>query len=227
MTTTTIDLASLYTRGALRSVNESARTVDLIFSTGAPVDRVDAYGRYREILSVNEQHVRLERLNAGAPLLNSHTASSVSDVIGTVQPGSARIERGQGVATVRFSRRDDVEAIWQDVVDGIIRSVSCGYRVHKFLEDAAKPGDIAVRTAVDWEPYEVSLVGMPADAGAKVRAGAETNVCEIIAHRGDAIDNSTDADLMRFFRWTCCAAHVPFPRELGARTTLSKYFTRS
>jgi hypothetical protein len=28
-----------------------------------------------------------------------------------------------------------------------------------------------VRTAVDWEPYEISMVPMPADTGARVRTG--------------------------------------------------------
>jgi hypothetical protein len=225
MTLQTMEMPSLCTRAAVSSINTSKRTVDLTFSTGAAVDRVDWSGkRYREVLSLAPAHVRLDRLNSSAPLLNSHSAYSVSDVIGVVEPGSARVSQGQGVATVRFSQRDDVEPIWQDVVDGIVRAVSVGYRVHKFVEDTPKDGGTPTRTAIDWEPYELSMVSMPADPGAKVRAGGQTNVCELV-RRDAAIYNSHEADLMRFFRITCLQAGVPFPHDLAASTAFSKYIT--
>ena len=40
------------------------------------------------------EHVRLERLNAGAPFLRVHEAHDLDAVIGSVVPGSARIENG-------------------------------------------------------------------------------------------------------------------------------------
>jgi hypothetical protein len=181
---TTIDLPSLCVRADVGTVNEEARTVDLIFSTGASVDRMDYWSgkRYREVLSMDPAHIRLDRINAGGPLLDSHSAWSVGDILGTVVPGSARVEKGKGLATVRFSKRDTVEPIWQDVRDGIIRSVSVGYRVHKFEEDSTKKDAIPVRTAIDWEPYEISMVPMPADTGARVRTGdkSDTNPCVIV-----------------------------------------------
>jgi hypothetical protein len=181
---TTIDLPSLCVRAEVGTVNEEARTVELIFSTGASVDRMDYWSgkRYREVLSMDPAHIRLDRVNAGAPLLDSHSAWSVGDILGTVVPGSARIEKGKGLATVRFSKRDTVEPIWQDVRDGIIRSVSVGYRIHKFEEDSTKKDAIPVRTAIDWEPYEISMVPMPADTGARVRTGdkSDTNPCVIL-----------------------------------------------
>lgn len=197
MKANTVDLSPLSIRATVGTVDPEARTVDLIFSTGAGVDRMDYWTgkRYREVLSLKPQHVRLDRLNAGGPLLDAHSAYSVGDVLGTVQPGSARIDKGQAVATVRFSKRETVEPIFQDVRDGIIRNVSVGYRVHKFEEDAGTENKIPVRTAVDWEPYEISMVPMPADAGAQVRSGdkSNTNPCVIIVR-------TTDADRMRRFR---------------------------
>lgn len=197
----TIDLPALCVRATLGSIDAETRTVDLTFSTGAAVLRTDWYTgkQYREILSMDPAHVRLDRLNAGAPLLDAHSAWSVGDVLGTVQRGSARIEKGAGLATVRFSKRDTVEPIFQDVRDGIITAVSVGYRVYKFQEDAPKDGAGPVtRTAIDWEPFEVSMVPMPADIGAKVRAGDKslTNPCVIVC------DNSPvgDADRLRRFR---------------------------
>lgn len=192
----TVDLPALSVRAAVGSVNKEARTVDLTFSTGAAVDRMDYWSgkRYIENLSMDPAHVRLDRLNAGAPLLDAHSAYSVGDVLGAVQPTSARIEKGQGVATVRFSKRDTVEPIFNDVVDGIIRNVSVGYRVYKFVEDTPKDGGTPTRTAIDWEPFEISMVPMPADVGARVRSGDKsgTNACEVLAR--DAQLSTADAD---------------------------------
>lgn len=175
--TQTVDLPPLSVRADVGSINEEARTVDLIFSTGAAVERRDYWTgqRYLEVLSLDPKHVRLQRLNAAGPLLDAHSAWSVGDVLGAVVPGSARIEKGKAIATVKFSARAAVEEIWQDVKAGIHRSVSVGYRVHKFEEDAGKDNKIPTRTAVDWEPYEISLVPMPADAGARVRKDDKSN----------------------------------------------------
>jgi hypothetical protein len=185
-------------------VNKEARTVNLIFSTGAAVDRMDYWSgkRYREVLSMDPAHVRLDRLNAGAPLLDAHSAYSVGDVLGAVQPDTARIVNKQGVATVRFSKRDAVEPIFQDVADGIITNVSVGYRVYKFVEDTPKDGGLPTRTAIDWEPFEVSMVPMPADVGARVRGGDKsgTNACEIVPAR-ELSPVITDADRVRNFRF--------------------------
>lgn len=165
------------------SIDAEARTVEVVFSTGAPVTRYDwATGqRYIETLSLQPKAVRLERLNNGAPFLNAHSAWAVADVIGVVEAGTAKIRGEQGVATIRFSRRADVEPIWQDVRDGILRNVSVGYRVHKYEQTNGADGKMPTRHAVDWEPYEISAVPMGADDGAKVRADetVPTNPCVI------------------------------------------------
>lgn len=185
-----IEILPLAIRADVQSVNSETRTADLIFSTGAPVDRFDRLSgkRYREVLSMKPAHIRLDRLNAGAPLLDSHSAYSVGDQLGAVVRGTARIEKGQAIARVRFSKRDAVEPIFQDVQDGIISAVSVGYRVHRFEETEGRDGAIATRVATDWEPFEVSLVSMPADAGAKVRDGdkSQTNSCVIVRSVADA-----------------------------------------
>ena len=43
MKTQTIDIPALSVRAAVGSINEEARTVELIFSTGAAVDRVELF----------------------------------------------------------------------------------------------------------------------------------------------------------------------------------------
>lgn len=165
-------------------MDKEARTVELVFSTGAAVERYDwrTGGRYMEVLSLKPGHVRLGRLNGGAPLLDAHSAYSLSDQIGVVVSKSAKVTGTEGRATVRFSKRDSVEPVFQDVQDGIYRNVSVGYRVYKFAEDVADENKIPTRTAIDWEPYEISMVPMPADAGAQTRDGdkSQTNQCVIV-----------------------------------------------
>jgi hypothetical protein len=184
MRTQTIELAALDFRAAIAAVDEVDRTVDLIFSTGADVVRSD-WGtgeRYMERLSLNPKHVRLDRLNSGAPLLNNHNAETLRDQIGVVVAGSAIVDGREGRASVRFSKRPDVAPLYQDVRDRIVRNVSVGYRVHRF-EETRRAGDLPLRLATDWEPYEISLVPMGADAGARVRdagAGVQTNRCVLV-----------------------------------------------
>ncbi len=195
----TIDVPPLSMRAEIASFNEDERSFDLILSTGAGVERYDYYSgkRYLEVLSMDPKHVRLARLNAAGPLLDTHSAWSVSDVLGAIVEGSARIEKGKLLATVRFSQRDTVAPIIQDVKDRIIRAVSVGYRVLKVEEETGKDNKLPVRTAIDWEPYEGSLVPMPADVGSRVRGGDKSlsNQCVIVATRADA-----DPDRLRRLR---------------------------
>lgn len=188
----TIEMPPLSLRADLApsTIKTEARTVELIFTTGAAVERMDWFTgkRYLEVLSLDPAHVRLSRLNDGGPLLDSHSAWSVADQLGAVVPGSAQLAKGEGRVTVRFSKRASVDPVWQDVQDGIIRSVSVGYRTYKYEETEEKGNTLPVRTAVDWEPFEVSMVPIPADAGAKARDGAprDTNPCVLVspvAHR--------------------------------------------
>jgi hypothetical protein len=49
-----------------------------------------------------------------------------------------------------------------------------GYAVSRYVEDAPKAsGDLPMRTAARWTPYEISLATMGADPGARVRAEAD------------------------------------------------------
>ena len=170
------------------SIDEAARTVELVWSTGASVRRRDPWtGRaYDEVLSLDPAHVDLSRLNGGAPLLNTHGAYDLEDVLGVVE--SAWIDTRSGTpvgrARVRFSERSDVAPIWSDVRAGIIRNVSVGYAVRTY-EITEEEGRIPVWRAVDWQPMELSAVPVGADAAAGFRASphaqaSPTLPCELI-----------------------------------------------
>jgi hypothetical protein len=158
------------------SVDAERRTVELVWSTGAAVRRRDPWTgkRYDEVLSLEETHVDLSRLNGGAPLLNTHGAWDLRDVIGVVERAWIAREDDAlvGRATVRFSDRADVEPIWRDVASGIVRNVSVGYAVRSY-EITETDGEPAVWRAVDWQPLELSAVPIGADAAAGFRAAGD------------------------------------------------------
>lgn len=181
------------------SFDEETNQIDVIWTTGATVRRRTwDDGDYDEELVVRPEAVRLDRLNAGAPLLNTHWNFDIRDVIGSVVPGSAKIARGLGTARVQISRREDVAGIVQDIRDGVIRSISVGYKIHA-IEKKARKDKVPLHRVIDWEPMEISAVPIPADAGAHVRAekrgDAELYECRVI--RELAEENEARQRLMR------------------------------
>jgi len=123
-----------------------------------------------EELLTGAENVRLERLNLGAPFLNTHESGNLSDILGSVVPGSARMEGGIGYATIQLTRRADAAGIVQDIREGVIRNTSVGYRYHKVEE---VDGDVRTMRVVDWEPIEISAVPIPADALSQIRTDGE------------------------------------------------------
>ena len=142
------------------SFNEADNTVEVVWSTGAKVRRYSWRDGipYDEELVVSPEAVRLERLNAGAPFLNTHADWSLEDVLGSVVPGSARIEGGRGLAKIRLSSAPGDADNVAKIRDGIIRNISVGYRILKIEKTEGDEGEVAVWRVVDWEPLEISAV---------------------------------------------------------------------
>lgn len=177
MSNTTRQATPLSTRAAVGTVNLEKRTVEVVWSTGAKVLRSSWLdGPYFEELDMGPGAVRLDRLQNGAPFLANHDGYDVARTLGVVE--SARLENGKGIATVRFAKaEDDPEAdkVFRKVVDGIIRSVSVGYRVHRVEKIVTEGEKVPTLRVVDWTPYEISAVALPADAGAGFRSDVPTN----------------------------------------------------
>lgn len=155
------------------SFDPAENTVDLVWTTGAAVQRYSYRDGtyYNEVLDVTPKAVRLDRLNAGAPFLNTHSDYDLSDVLGSVVPGTARIANGQGTATIKLSAAAaDADTIAK-IKDGIIRNVSVGYIIHEVVKTEVGDGSIPTWRVTDWEPLEISAVPIPADAGAQIRSG--------------------------------------------------------
>lgn len=152
------------------SFNPEKRTATLVVATDAPYGRSGWEEDYDEVLDMASTSVRMGRMsNGGAPVLNNHRVyGGVESILGVVE--SARIEGNQILAEVRFSEREEIAGIVKDIESGIIRNVSVGYKVFKYVREPKGEGMKPTYRAVDWEPYEVSMVTVPADPSAGVRS---------------------------------------------------------
>lgn len=140
-------------------INEDKRTVELAFSSEEGYQRWYHFGEGEEVLDHNPQSVRLDRLKGGAAVLVNH---DTDDQVGVVEFAEISGDR-KGRATVRFSKSQRGEEIFQDVLDGIRTLVSVGYKIHNY-EVTERKGMADLVRVTDWEPYEISLVAVPADA---------------------------------------------------------------
>ena len=137
------------------AINEEARTASLAFASETPYERWWGI----EILDTTATSMRQGRLRSGANLLCDHDTRDVVGVVESVEIGADRVAR----AVVRFGKSARAEEVWQDVRDGIRRNVSVGYLIHKAQLVETKDG-VETYRVTDWEPFEVSLVSVPADA---------------------------------------------------------------
>jgi hypothetical protein len=170
------------------SADRNARTVEVVWSTGARAQNsVPGLGEITEELEMSPNAVRMDLLRSGAaPVLNAHRRLDATAVLGRVV--DARLDRGVGTATLRFSSAADVEPVWQRVLDGSLRGVSVGYRVFRYERAVDAETGRTVHRAVDWEPFEISVVPVPLDRAATVRGGGGGGMCAR-STRSDAVRN--------------------------------------
>ncbi len=182
--------------------NEKDNTIELVAATEdmRVLRRSWSIGTFYEILSMTDGHVRLDRLNSGANVLDNHdNYSSVREaVVGVIE--KAWVADKKLYVKVRFSNREDVKPLIEDVKNGIIRNVSIGYNVFKYLiteEEGATPE----YRAIDWEPCEVSFVSIPADYLAGVRSKSDlTNEVEIISNNQKNNTMNRSSEILKLVR---------------------------
>lgn len=153
------------------AVNEEARTAELTFSSETPYERW--FGP--EILDHSAGAVDLSRLADIGVVLFNHDADRP---IGRVERAWIG-DDARGHALVKFDTDDESEKIFQKVKNGFLRGVSVGYRIKEFLQlkenevsaDGRFKGPAVVVTK--WEPLEISIVSVPADAGVGVGRSME------------------------------------------------------
>jgi hypothetical protein len=187
-----IELPAMINRASIdhKSFDEADNSIEVVWTTGASVrryDRLEAV-HYNEVLDVTQTAIRLERLNAGAPFLDTHASYTLENVKGVVIPGTARIENGNGIARVKLSSEAEDVALVGKIKGGLIRNISVGYAIHRVERTSGKSGEDETWRVVDWEPMEISAVAVPADPGAQIRSNAGGSNptlyrCEVIGGR--------------------------------------------
>jgi HK97 family phage prohead protease len=163
------------------SANAENRTMDLTWQTGAQMDRYGWDGKYTLQLSMDPKHVRMGRLQGGtAPLLANHSSYALDDVLGVIE--NASLQGDTGKATVRFDDSPEADKVFKKVQNKILRNTSVGTRIHKLKDVTAENAKTKSYLAVDWEPFEISVVPIGADPGAQFSAdkqGIQVFSCEI------------------------------------------------
>jgi HK97 family phage major capsid protein/HK97 family phage prohead protease len=142
-------------------VDAETRTVDLVFASETPVDMW--YGT--EILSCAPGAMRTGTRQQSLPLLFNHRMDDLLGIVESISLGTDRL----GHAQVRFGKDERGEWAMQQADDGVLVNVSFMYRVYRWEEDVEEE----TLTALDWEPYEISLVTVPADPAAGVGRSAD------------------------------------------------------
>lgn len=138
-----------------------------------------------EILSHDKSAVRLDRINRGAaPVLFNH---DYNVPIGMVTGG--RIEKNRLVVDTKWFTTDDAKRVEQMVVGGL-RNVSLGYRIYAVTEEVKEQRF----TAVDWEPFEVSIVTVPADPTVGIGREADEEVSEVRIVRAGSEQQQTPTE---------------------------------
>ena len=104
------------------SYDPESRTFEAVVATMTPVVRRDARGPFNEVLNPATLAA-----STGMPLLDSHKADSVRDLLGRVV--STRVDGNQVIAKLQLSTASDTDPIAQRIADGSLTGVSIGYRV--------------------------------------------------------------------------------------------------
>lgn len=158
----------------VETVDAQARKVTVVFTTGATVRRQrylgwDTVVPFDEVLTVSRDAVNLDRLNGGAPALDSHSYWTTASQVGVVE--NARIDGKRGLADILFPRAGTdpaADRMFAMVDQRIIRNVSVGYSIDEVeIRAPQKQGEVEQHVIKRWTPYEVSWVTIPADAGSQ------------------------------------------------------------
>lgn len=134
--------------------DEERRTVELAFSSETPYERW--FGD--EILDHSPAAIDLERLRAGGAVLMDHNTTDQIGVVESVRIDSDRVAR----AVVRFSRSKRGQEIFNDIIDGIRKNISVGYFIKEMILEKQNDDKETYRVT-SWEPFEISIVSVPAD----------------------------------------------------------------
>jgi HK97 family phage major capsid protein/HK97 family phage prohead protease len=146
------------------------RRVVFPFASEMPVERY--FGM--EVLSMDESAMDLSRLNDGAPLLFQHDSDKI---VGVVE--RAYIKDKRGYAEVKMANNDLGREMQELIKDGILRNVSFGYKINA-METDNSTNPVTYR-ATSYQPFEISLVTVPADQSVGIGRTLTISECSTTA----------------------------------------------
>lgn len=110
---------------------DKSESLEYIFSlcSNEPYERTSKeLGVYDEVLVISDESIDFSRLNSGAcAFLKDHDPEKVLGVI-----TKSWIEGNKLKCTVKFSEREEVQAIVKDIQQGIMTCTSIGYSIEKY-----------------------------------------------------------------------------------------------
>jgi HK97 family phage major capsid protein/HK97 family phage prohead protease len=141
--------------------DEENMTAEFTVASEKPFLRTDdENGNWQEVLVIDENAVNLDRLRDGASVLFDHDSSKI---IGATEDAWIT-DDGKLAVRAKFRSADEKAlALYKDIKEGTVRNVSIGYIVQDIQFSRSENGD-RIGRVTQWEPYEVSVVGIPADA---------------------------------------------------------------
>lgn len=159
-----------------------SRKLTLSFASETPYERW--FGP--EVLCVDETAMNMQRFQDGLGcLLFNHDRDKV---IGKIE--RAWIEDNRAYADVTFDDDEFADSIFNKVKSGTLKGVSVGYRVGEYTEVRIDEDFAQGRikgpcyVASKWEPYEISIVSVPADTTVGVnRSLNDFNVVSMVKEK--------------------------------------------
>jgi len=168
------------------TANAKDGTIDVVWYSGAMVPRIDRNTGEPYMLKLDMAGARLDRLNNGAPVFDTHFSgddfkSLIAGKVGTrAQVGvvqRAWANGPKGMATLKFDLDDtDSAELFRKASTGIVQNLSFGTFIYKREKTdmqtegmpEGKPPylngqEIGMFKATDWEPFEISPCPVPAD----------------------------------------------------------------
>ncbi|WP_440490641.1 phage major capsid family protein [Serratia nevei] len=132
-------------------INQSNKLIELAFASEIPVQREIGDRLLNEILLCSPENVDLSRIQNKAAVLFNHDKDELIGVVESCSVDADKVCR----ASIRLS--STAQEYQTMVEEGILTKVSVGYSILDYRIE----GDNLLVTK--WQPYEISLVSIPAD----------------------------------------------------------------
>jgi phage head maturation protease len=167
------------------SIDTKNRTIPVSFSSDQGVMRFDWWEgtSYNEILGHAPGNVDLTRLSEiGVSLWNHNPDAPIGKVLNPAIDSKAM----KGTAQIQFDTDEASDVIYQKVLSGTLKGVSVGYRVSVWesVDDGAMSTcglyEGPCQIARMWEPFEISIVSVPADATVGVGRSMDDDIKQIV-----------------------------------------------